>query len=64
MCGVGLEQSGGAEGLLCCGGRALTRCLVFCKLFLRILRISSSLSLDSAGRMRSVGRVLGWMFLG
>lgn len=41
-----------------------TRCLVFCKLFLRILRISSSLSLDSAGRMRSAGRDLGWIFLG
>ena len=58
----------GAEGLLYPGGRAgeqaLTRCLVFCKLFLRILRISSSLSLDSAGRMRSEGRDLGWMFLG
>lgn len=57
----------GAEGLLCCRapGRELplTRCLVFCKLFLRILRISSSLSLDSAGRMRSAGRDLGWMFL-
>lgn len=58
----------GAEGLLYPRGRAgeqdLTRCLVFCKLFLRILRISSSLSLDSAGRMRSEGRDLGWMFLG
>lgn len=44
-------------------GQPLTRCLVFCRLFLRILRISSSLSLDSAGRMRSAVRDLGWMFL-
>lgn len=58
----------GAEGSCPVGepGREqpLTRCLVFCKLFLRILRISSSLSLESAGRMRSVGSDLGWMFLG
>lgn len=67
MCGAGLEQTG-AEGLLRCreagGEQPLTRCLVFCKLFLRIFRISSSLSLESAGRMRSAGRDLGWMFLG
>lgn len=41
----------------------LTLCLVFCRLLRRIFRISSSLSLDSAGRMRSTGRVLGLMFL-
>lgn len=74
MCGAGLEPPGGGGGLveggetsvLEGGGREqpLTRCLVFCKLFLRILRISSSLSLESAGRMRSAGRFLGWMFLG
>lgn len=66
-CGAGLGHAGqrgscpvGELG----GEQPLTRCLVFCKLFLRILRISSSLSLDSAGRMRSAGRDLGWMFLG
>lgn len=41
----------------------LTRCRVFCRLLLRILRISSSLSLDSAGKMRSEAADLGWMFL-
>lgn len=41
----------------------LTLCLVFCRLLRRIFRISSSLSLDRAGRMRSTGRVLGLMFL-
>lgn len=64
--GAGAER--GRRGSSAVGGPAgeqlLTRCLVFCKLFLRILRISSSLSLDSAGRMRSAGRDLGWMFLG
>lgn len=51
-----------AGGSLCWGAGqwgGLTRCLVFCRLFLRILRISSSLSLESAGRMRSAGRDLG-----
>lgn len=41
----------------------LTRCRVFCRLLLKILRISSSLSLDSAGKMRSEVEDLGWMFL-
>lgn len=62
--GAGPGEAGAALGT--CGARpeqTLTRCLVFCKLFLRILRISSSLSLESAGRMRSAGRDLGWMFL-
>lgn len=45
-------------------GRGLTRCRVFCRLLRRILRISSSLSLDSAGRMRSEFEDLGWIFLG
>lgn len=40
------------------------RCLVFCKLFFRILRIFFFLFLDSVGRMRLVGRDLGWIFLG
>lgn len=44
--------------------RDLTRCRVFCRLLLKILRISSSLSLDSAGKMRSEVTDLGWMFLG
>lgn len=43
--------------------RHLTLCLVFCRLLRRIFRISSSLSLDRAGRARSTGSVLGLMFL-
>lgn len=43
--------------------RVLTLCLVFCRLLRRIFLISSSLSLDRAGRIRSTGKVLGWMFL-
>lgn len=42
---------------------ALTLCLVFCKLLRKIFRISSSLSFDRAGKMRSTGNVFGLIFL-
>ena len=63
LVGSGPGPPQGSKGGLHSARGHLTLCLVFCRLLRRIFRISSSLSLDRAGRMRSTGRVLGLMFL-